>query len=511
MFVAGSPDNPGLWKTDGTADGTHLVKQLPGVPREMLTVNDTLFLGIGTLLWGSDGTAEGTRELADVQSRHNVITNLTQVGDRLFFAAPWLYTSDGTPEGTRQVKDVAASNLINVAGTLFFAGADVNDSSPYNGFELWKSDGTEAGTLEVKDIAPGEDWRGSARSSEPQNLTDFNGTLYFLVRRGNLDESSLWSSDGTEEGTINFANSSIFARPFVFQDQLFVQDGHVIGSHSGNQSLGLWEEARPRDLLVADDAFFFTAEGELTGRELWKSDGTAAGTMRVVDLAPGNEWGVPNGELFHWKGSVYFAGNDGVSGLELWRTDGTANGTELIYDHVKPNDSPVRQLTVVDATLFFTADDGVNPGDQLWKADEDGAALVANLTSQYPNDSDLINFISFKNELIFTHQYLYWPGASRWYYGYDLLKSDGTGAQYLAGYFSWSTTETFDPGPSYQAVLGDRLYFEPGWYNGLDVELLPDRDCLGCDEIIDNAPSHFMRVGDQLFFPVVMDTAVNCG
>src|SRR5262249_49559939 len=91
---------------------------------------------------------------------------LTAVGDRVFFAADVpatgreLYVSDGPPEGTALVKDIRPGSggsmttssdpqLTNVNGTLFFVAND-----GVHGSELWKSDGTEAGTVLVKDINP---------------------------------------------------------------------------------------------------------------------------------------------------------------------------------------------------------------------------------------------------------------------------------------------------------------------------------------------------------------------
>ena len=73
------------------------------------------------------------------------------------------------------------SDLTNVNGTLYFRAGD-----PTNGFELWKSDGTEAGTVLVKDINSGSS--GSSLS----NLTNVNGTLYFRADDG-TNGFELWS------------------------------------------------------------------------------------------------------------------------------------------------------------------------------------------------------------------------------------------------------------------------------------------------------------------------------
>ncbi|GBF00439.1 hyalin, partial [Microcystis aeruginosa NIES-298] len=41
------------------------------------------------------------------------------------------------------------------------------------------------------------------------------------------------------------------------------------------------------------NTLFFTANDGVNGYELWKSDGTAAGTVLVKDINPGGSWSFP--------------------------------------------------------------------------------------------------------------------------------------------------------------------------------------------------------------------------
>ncbi|MCK6560916.1 T9SS type A sorting domain-containing protein [bacterium] len=184
-----------LWKSDGTATGTVLVKDInPGngssissnsfYQSELINVNGTLFFGAvegtttGLELWKSDGSLEGTVLVKDINQ--TVIVNsfprsLTAVNGSLFFWAFHdiqrisLWKSDGTPEGTLLVKDLTSEKisqillLTDVNGTLFFA-------SHYDAFsnnKLWKSDGTADGTVEV------------GPPFNPIYLTNVDGTLLF--------------------------------------------------------------------------------------------------------------------------------------------------------------------------------------------------------------------------------------------------------------------------------------------------------------------------------------------
>src|SRR5262249_45599516 len=186
--------------------------------------------------------------------------------------------------------------LTDVGGTLFFAAFD-----SVNGTELWKSDGTAAGTVLVKDINPGRS------GSSPGNLTAVGGTLFFSAvtpETGN----ELWKSDGTAAGTV------------------LVKDI--------NPGTGSGLDARA-NLTVVGETLFFAATEPATGRELWKSDGTAAGTVLVQDINPGSasSIGTVGGANFAAVGgTLFFVAASPDIGTELWKSDGTAAGTTLVKD-----------------------------------------------------------------------------------------------------------------------------------------------------------------------------------
>ena len=99
---------------------------------------------------------------------------------------------------------------------------------------------------------------------------------------------------------------------------------------------------------------FFRACDAAGGRELWKSDGTAAGTVRVKDIWPGSYGSYPYC-LANMNGTLFFAANDGLSGHELWRSDGTAAGTLRVKDIIAGiGGSGSQCLTNVNGTLFFS-------------------------------------------------------------------------------------------------------------------------------------------------------------
>jgi ELWxxDGT repeat protein len=452
-----------LWKSDGTEAGTVMVKDIwsgayavyDSMPRHLTNVGGTLFFkatdGVhGPELWKSDGTAEGTVLVKDTRSGSYAYgpVNLTNVGGTLFFRADddvhggELWKSDGTEAGTVMLKDIRPgdafsypSGLTNVNGTLFFTA---NDGS--HGNELWKSDGTAAGTVMVNDIRPGTDNPYFA------SLTNVNGTLFFSATSGGSDPD-LWKSDGTAAGTVRVRPSTASSYPglltnvggtlfFAANDgsdefQLWKSDGTTAGTalvkHVG--PLRSWEDLSPNDWANVNGTLFFLANDGALGDELWKSNGTEAGTVMVKDIFPGSGGSHPGvaypgymygSGLTNVNGTLFFAANDDAHGTELWKSDGTAAGTVLVAD-ICPNafgSSPV-ELTNVNGTLFFRANDGTH-GDELWKSDGTSAGTVrVKTTTPGERLSNPYGLTNVNGALFFSA-----IGASRT----GLWKSDGTDA-----------------------------------------------------------------------------------
>ncbi len=378
-----------LWKSDGTADGTTIVKDIyPGAgssdPSYLTNVDGTLYFSAtdadhGTELWKSDGTADGTRLVSDIypgstsnwygtQLNSSSPFNLTAVGDELYFTAgdadhgQELWKSDGTADGTVLVADVQPGggssgqrSLTDVGGELYF-----NAYGDGHGYELWKSDGTALGTTLVKDIYPGTtyDWytgQQDQNSGYPSNLTDVGGTLYFAATDANGTE--LWKSDGTALGTTLVKDIYLGTSPDWYS-------GQPVGN-SGN----------PSNLTNVGGTLYFTAT-DGSGTELWKSDGTEAGTTAVG--SPGSFSNASN--LTEAGGTLYFSATDPSHGQELWKSDGTADGTTLVKDINPAGSSNPQALTNLGGELYFSATDPEH-GRELWRSDgtADGTVLVRDI------------------------------------------------------------------------------------------------------------------------------------
>ncbi len=285
-------------------------------------------------LWASDGTAAGTAEIGPDISWPS---GLVQIGSRLWLrgAGPTLWpdlsgqeiwSTDGTAAGTGIVRQRVLVDSIfgGRPGLILFAGMDLA-SSDENGIELWTTNGTAGGTGLVKDISLG------------------------------LDEGP--------------------PPPFPT----------TIGPSSSLPSF--FERFR--------NSVLFAATEKTAGREPWITDGTAAGTRLLLDIkptppgGPGSDKSSDPGPFVRFGGRVFFAADDGVRGRELWRTDGTAAGTTLARD-LRPGaaGSHPRDLVRMGTRLFFLADGG--DSDALWTMAPEGQVTRVRLLAKGQRASSLV-------------------------------------------------------------------------------------------------------------------------
>ena len=130
-------------------------------------------------------------------------------------------------------------------------------------------------------------------------------------------------------------------------------------------------------LTAVGNTLFFQANDGVNAKALWKSDGTASGTVMVHDINPGSDDTLD--ELTAVGNILYFSSNDGTNGIELWKSDGTSSGTVMVKDintqtgAVTGSSNP-SGLTAIGNTLFFRADG--SGGTELWQSDGTASGTV---------------------------------------------------------------------------------------------------------------------------------------
>lgn len=174
----------------------------------------------------------------------------------------------------------------------------------------------------------------------------------------------------------------------------------------------------PRNLTEVNGTLYFTASNQLNGEELWKTDGTTAGTVMVKDIQPG-QYGSRPSQLTNVSGTLYFRADNGSTGYELWKSNGTSSGTTLVKDiRAGSYSSNLSGFVNLNGKLYFQANDGVS-GSELWRSNGTPAGTVL------VKDIRAGNYGSSPSGLTKVNNTLYFT-ASDGVNGDELWKSDGT-------------------------------------------------------------------------------------
>ena len=286
-----------------------------------------------------------------------------------------LWRTDGTNAGTVRIKShFGIANVISINNTIYFTV-----SIGRNGWQVWKTDGTIAGTLMVKedyiDYGP-----VVGKENVVKGIVKAEKGLFFYTYPGEL-----WRSDGTTAGTI-----------------LVKKFEHI--EHITPVGTGVYAIVR-------------TGSG---GEELWKSNGTSAGTVRIKTIRSGD--GPTSPLRYHLASAMmenifYFVGNDGIHGKELWRTDGTAAGTFMVKD-IRPDENDeygtdIFRVTAFKNAIYINADDASGKLS-LFKSDGTSSG-----TQKIHHSGKIFEFIPYNDQLLFLSSEF--SGAGLW-------STDGTTA-----------------------------------------------------------------------------------
>lgn len=303
-----------LWTTDLSEAGTHLVADLvPGPAGSQITfgatIGNTFYFAANNALYRTDGTAGSTlllRTFAANPVRYAVLGSILLFGANDGVIGDELWRTDGTVAGTVLVKDVAPGQTSSLRGTFAVVGNSMMFTA-FNGptgAELWKTDGTTAGTVLAADICPGQ-----CSTSIEANYV--GGSFLFFYAKSTDGGWEPWVSNGTQAGTV------------------------ALGDLNPGVTDSLPRSAFPRAVSIGNKTLFISEDDrnapDGAGTALWVTDGSVAGTHVVKDFWPGPGRAMLRfGGAAH--GRVYLLANDGPHGDELWSTDGTPAGTRLVRD-----------------------------------------------------------------------------------------------------------------------------------------------------------------------------------
>lgn len=320
FIAAGKNSGYKLWKSDGTKNGTVIIRELPAAPIDFFVMDNFIYFKLigQPYLWRSDGTFAQTTIASTLPNVS--IDSLTRF-KKIFWVANhnaffWGNSSSKGSEpyftnGTTSdiVADLNTSNessfplkqALTINGIIYFTADD-----GAHGYELWKTEGNGSSTTLIKDIAIG------IRSSNIGNMIEMNGILYFTANDG-FHGSELWRSDGTEIGT------------YMVKD---ISTHFPIGSS-------------PSNLVAYKGLLYFFATNSPTNWDIWQSDGTETGTI-LFKSAPRTSSYI--GALFPTDNKLFFTMYGRQNRPVVWTSDGTIAGTLSLYD---------LPITGVGLTIFY--------------------------------------------------------------------------------------------------------------------------------------------------------------
>ncbi len=359
-----------LWGTDGTNGGTVPLPPDADIPFPIHAVSpdgsSAFYNAVDRQggdapgsLWVTDGTVAGTMELADGVVLEDFDEALPHFGPdgHLYFVGrtgdpethdlePWV--SDGTPEGTFRLADTIPGpdqarigEIVSFRGEVYFTSFDPDSGRP----ALWKSDGTTVGTVVAAVLMDG---------AADFGVLEAAGSSLYLAGTDRQGFSAVWRSDGTPDGTVKLArlgDAGYGGGPFraYFVADLSDASGdrtvwralelgspgvlwRLDGTPGGAERIGETTPGSIGDAVVLDGVAYFRADTVETGTELFRTDGTAAGTGPVVDWCPGPCSGIGDGPVV-FAGRLLLSSQQGTgTGSEPLVSDGTAAGTRLLAD-----------------------------------------------------------------------------------------------------------------------------------------------------------------------------------
>ena len=339
------------------------------------------------------------------------------------------------------------TSFASLNGKVYFSAI-----TPEKGGELWILDEATQEAEMLKDIIPG------IAGSNPSSLVEFNGFIYFAAD-DRVHGSELWRTDGTEANTQ------------MFKDL-------VPGYRTSTQ---------PRGFVKYDNKMYFLASDEsiIGYTDLWVTDGTEAGTIKLFDLQNSFSSIVQSGEfIYSLKGNLllkysiasnsgtiinlennysysravayndefYFIRDNGNISLMKLKSD---NSLEVIREFTEPTSGNIEIDNVMVALdrIFFTIREDFNAGQDLqaiWKSDgtTSGTVSVRQFTWERSLFNSQINtFYEFNQKLYFKAPY---------HLNESLWETNGESSGTQEAYAAFLNNDTGMIG------LGETLYFGSG-------------------------------------------------
>jgi ELWxxDGT repeat protein len=191
----------------------------------------------------------------------------------------------------------------------------------------------------------------------PRDAVQGGDLAYVRAEDVDYGYAGLWVTDGTERGleVIHFGGardlSNLNGQLLFADDELYTSDGTPEGTVVVKDIRAGEEASSPRDFTMASDQLFFIADDGSFNDQLWVSDGTEGGTLKLHDFTSQIicfDAQPLDDRLVFWNPVV-------GSGYELWVSDGSATGTLSLASFEGSS-----ELGVVGEHVYFMQPDGLS-------------------------------------------------------------------------------------------------------------------------------------------------------
>lgn len=413
-------------------------------------------------LGSSDGTDAGTAWVGNTTTTGSYPESLTSANGRLWYTAYkssnyWLFSSDGTsagtstvrtmPEGNENLSSINYRSFVGAGNSVFFVATDeaigvelwrtasvnpnasntgpikdlypVTDSSnallagtvnnvaiyfaydAVNGYEPRYTDGTSAISGLLKDIqatySPYQ-YRNTLRAG----ITVGN-YYYFASRDLDAGPYQLWRTDGTPGNTLPIGNKfgGEINSWFSLNGRIYLtmQGGGIIGSDGVGSLEGITSKAFYRASVIMNGVAYGQGYDAAGGVELWRTDGTAAGTYRVTDLVPGSGSSSPT-KMTQMGECIYFFADSSENGRGLCKFDPSSGVTTFVKGvlPVITDDG----MIAINGRLYFSSSDFDAAGSEPYVSD--GTAAGTHILLDIvpgPGHSRPSDFVAFNGGAVF--------------------------------------------------------------------------------------------------------------
>lgn len=245
------------------------------------------------------------------------------------------------------------------------------------------------------------------------------GSSFFFITQGGSGQR-LWRSDGTAANTLQVTTATQITPLLVYNSQLYLRisasdTGIELWKVDGAYNASLVKDINPGtasgfagSLMTHDGLLYFFANAG-AGTDLWKSNGTTAGTVLSADL---DDTEVYNSSGFtgltSYNDSLYFTRDHedpywGERTAELWKSDGTTEGTTILLTYTGGNSyNYLRSFVVFQGKLYFFH--GIGDPQYVWFSVTDGTVAGTEHLELVTIDGELLQLIDAEAYLLyFSH------------------------------------------------------------------------------------------------------------